>query len=349
MDTYIASIRTAFSMFPLVAIALTIPYILHSYRKYGAVSRLRTVIVFSFIFYMLCAYCLVVFPLPDREVVASMTTPATQLLPLQFVRDFVAKTTFRLTDVSTYIPALTNGLFLQPLFNLFLTVPFGIYLAYYFKLDKRTIVIMSFGLSLFFELTQLTGLYGVYPRPYRLFDVDDLLLNTLGGYVGYFIGCRVNVILPSRQAIDAENRRQAAQVTYLRRVTAVGIDMAVVSVATAISAFLLPVRISFCFVGVYFLYFVGLQSMLGGQTVGKVFVRIRTADGTDEAFPLLRQLLIKYALLLFFWILLPFIFLPVMALDALRSRAMRRPLLHERISGTRTCNSIPAMLPEIAA
>ena len=33
--------------------------------------------------------------------------------------------------------------------------------------------IFSFLLSLFFEVTQLTGLYFLYPGSYRLFDVDD--------------------------------------------------------------------------------------------------------------------------------------------------------------------------------
>ncbi|MCG5648116.1 VanZ family protein, partial [Oliverpabstia sp. DFI.9.49] len=39
--------------------------------------------------------------------------------------------------------------------------------------------ILSFLLTLSFELIQRSALFGLYPRPYRLFDVDDLMINTL--------------------------------------------------------------------------------------------------------------------------------------------------------------------------
>lgn len=38
-----------------------------------------------------------------------------------------------------------------------------------------------------FELTQLSGLYFIYPRSYRLADVNDLINNTVGGIVGYWL------------------------------------------------------------------------------------------------------------------------------------------------------------------
>lgn len=41
------------------------------------------------------------------------------------------------------------------------------------------------GLSGFIELSQITGLYGVYPCPYRYFDTTDLLAN-IGGVVAGF-------------------------------------------------------------------------------------------------------------------------------------------------------------------
>ena len=75
----------------------------------------------------------------------------------------------------------------QVFYNILLTLPFGIYLRYYFNCSFKKTFFCTFLLTLFFELTQLSGLYGIYPRPYRLFDVDDLFLNTLGGIIGYAI------------------------------------------------------------------------------------------------------------------------------------------------------------------
>jgi glycopeptide antibiotics resistance protein len=45
----------------------------------------------------------------------------------------------------------------------------------------------SFLLSLFYETSQLTALFGIYPGPYRFADVEDLICNTLGGAAGWQI------------------------------------------------------------------------------------------------------------------------------------------------------------------
>ncbi|WP_424973078.1 VanZ family protein [Dinoroseobacter sp. S76] len=39
-------------------------------------------------------------------------------------------------------------------------------------------------LTLVLELTQLSGLWGLYPCAYRQFNVDDLIMNALGVFVG---------------------------------------------------------------------------------------------------------------------------------------------------------------------
>jgi hypothetical protein len=48
----------------------------------------------------------------------------------------------------------------------------------------RAAILLGFSLSLMVELTQITGVWGIYPCAYRKFDVDDLLLNTLGVALG---------------------------------------------------------------------------------------------------------------------------------------------------------------------
>ena len=78
----------------------------------------------------------------------------------------------------------------------------------------------TFLLSLFFELTQLTGLNFIYSRPYRLFDVDDLMINMLGGILGYFIMNKLKVLLPSREEIN-----DSVKVSVLRKITSILIDV----------------------------------------------------------------------------------------------------------------------------
>ena|GEM_PF-4075623 len=70
------------------------------------------------------------------------------------------------------------------------------------KANWEKALTLSFLLSLFFELTQLTGLYCFYATPFRLFDVDDLIRNTAGGMAGYFLSRYFTFFLPSREDID---------------------------------------------------------------------------------------------------------------------------------------------------
>jgi uncharacterized RDD family membrane protein YckC len=72
-------------------------------------------------------------------------------------------------------------------------------------------------LSLFYELTQLSALYGIYPGPYRLADVEDLICNTMGGAVGWQITYVFTVLLPSRDEIDARSRIAGMRITGMRR------------------------------------------------------------------------------------------------------------------------------------
>lgn len=48
-------------------------------------------------------------------------------------------------------------------------------------------LLSGFALSLTAELSQLTGLFGLYPCAYRYFETDDLILNSLGVLVGFVL------------------------------------------------------------------------------------------------------------------------------------------------------------------
>ena len=51
--TYIETIKTGLIAFPFLAAAFTIPYAVSQYHRYGSVNRLRTLIVYSFMLYMI--------------------------------------------------------------------------------------------------------------------------------------------------------------------------------------------------------------------------------------------------------------------------------------------------------
>ena len=60
MAQNLEALRQAAVIYPTIAILFTLPYLAWSYRRYGSVFSLRILIVYSFILYMLCVYCLVI-------------------------------------------------------------------------------------------------------------------------------------------------------------------------------------------------------------------------------------------------------------------------------------------------
>lgn len=76
--------------------------------------------------------------------------------------------------------------------NVILFLPYGFFMTYYLKLDRlKSILGLSLLISLTIESTQL--MIG------RVFDIDDIVLNVIGGIVGFYIYKlmeKINVRLP---------------------------------------------------------------------------------------------------------------------------------------------------------
>lgn len=72
MSQYLEALRQAMVIYPMIVVLFTVPYIAWSYHKYGSVLSLRVLIVYSFLLYLLCVYCLVILPLPTPEKAATL-------------------------------------------------------------------------------------------------------------------------------------------------------------------------------------------------------------------------------------------------------------------------------------
>ena len=77
-----------------------------------------------------------------------------------------------------------TGVFAQLFFNIAMFIPLGVLTAGCLWWGLRASTLAGFGLSLFIELSQLSGNWGLAPCPYRTFDVDDLINNTAGALMG---------------------------------------------------------------------------------------------------------------------------------------------------------------------
>ncbi len=270
---YLVAIKTAIFIFPIVAFLITVPFMLGQYHKYGAIHWLRVLIIYSFILYLINAYFLTILPLPSISEVEKSTGPIFNLVPFSFVIDFIKESSLVITNPNTYLKAISEPCFYVVIFNVFLTIPFGMYLRYYYKCSFKKTVLLTFLLSLFFEITQVTGLYFIYPRPYRLFDVDDLILNTLGGILGYFIAGFFNKVLPSRNEIDEQAIKKGEKVSGIRRITLFFFDLFLVTVVIVFVS--LFVNYDYISLIILVIYYVVVPSLWQGKTLGGSFLNVK--------------------------------------------------------------------------
>lgn len=263
---YLSTITYAMILFPILALFITLPYMVINYRKYGSVNKLRTLILYSFILYLLTIYLLVILPLPDRDSVRHSYTDMINLMPFSFVMDFIKENPLVLSKPATWLMALKHSTFYVPAFNVLMLIPFGVYLRYYFKCSFKKTALLTALLSLFFELTQLSGLYFIYPGSYRLCDIDDIIQNTTGGCIGYALGWFAVKLLPSRDVIDEKSLEAGVRVSGIRICLSLIIDTFIISIPYSISQTTLPFPM---FIAIYF----AIIPLFNGKTLGSALLR----------------------------------------------------------------------------
>ena len=314
MNAYSIPIQFAIITFPFIAFILTIPFLIYQYRKYGAIPILKSIIFYSFILYLITAYYMVMLPLPSIEYVKKLNTPYTQLVPFQFIKDITATVSFDVTNFKDIINIFSHSTIYVVVFNFILTLPFGVYLKYYFNKKWYQTIIYSFLFSLFFELTQLSGLYGIYPRPYRLFDVDDLIINTLGGFFGHLITPLLTIFLPTQKELESISYKKGEKVTLLRRGLAFLIDVFFITLINVIVSILLYSSKLFFYSGLIsiLIYYIFVPLIGNGKTIGKKILRLDIASikGNKKWY----TIFIRYMILVLF-ILYPYIIVDILSLN----------------------------------
>ena len=162
MNVYTLPIKVGLILFPVIALLITLPYMIKQYHKFGSIPFMKTFVVYSFVLYLLIAWFMVILPLPKIEVVEKMTGPWTQLVPFTGLKEIIDSTNFNFLYFSTYVSTLKNPAVYTVLFNFLLTLPFGFYLRYYFKRKWWEVLVLTCMLSLFFEVTHLMQFYSHY-------------------------------------------------------------------------------------------------------------------------------------------------------------------------------------------
>lgn len=281
LNPYLEPVGTAAALFPLIVLVTFLPFVLFHYRRFGRVHPWRALVSYSFVFYLMVAAFLVSLPLPDlpsadqiegwKQAHTRVTQP--QLDPTAFLSAIL--------DAKSAVGR--NRALLQAVFNGVLLLPFGFYLVYAFRRGPVGAWVGGLGLSLVFEVSQFTGLFGLYPGPFRLFDTGDLVLNSTGSLVG---GLAALVSMRGRLLPDLDRlpAPDSPWIGLFRRSIALAVDGIAVASATMVPLALGWVgspQAGLLAGAAITLGFLVVPAVTGGQSLGRwvTLCAIKTAKG----------------------------------------------------------------------
>lgn len=204
----------------VLALALLAPFVYRSYRSRGELGWRPLSLAFGFLVYGLALVTYTMLPVPtvdDAWCAAHTALTHPQLDPLRFLTDIA---------LERQTPGLGglvgNPAVQQVVFNVALFVPLGACLRHYLRRGAGWVVLAGFLVSLLIETTQLTGNWFLFECPYRLFDVDDLIANTLGTAFGVLLAPVLRVLEGRRGTAPADAPRP---VTTGRRLLGMLVDL----------------------------------------------------------------------------------------------------------------------------
>jgi glycopeptide antibiotics resistance protein len=198
-----------------LAVVAFVPVAVHRYRTAGRLRPLDLLVLAAVAVYAVALWSYTLVPLPESQ---TFRCVAANLRPFRFVADIR-------NDPHLL---LHNRALLQVVFNVVFFLPLGFFAR---VLAGRGVVVatgIGFAVSLAIELTQKTGIWGLYRCAYRVFDVDDLILNTTGALLGSLLAMPVVAVLLRRRPAPV-----VARVTLGRRLVGMLADLLAITVVGA--------------------------------------------------------------------------------------------------------------------
>jgi len=159
----------------VLAVLLLAPVAARQYRRDGRLGPGDLALLLSGAVYGLAIWSYTLLPMPAGD---SYTCVGRQLTPLATIREIERQPGEPLTTL-VHDPA-----FLQVALNVLLFVPLGFFVRRVLRRGVLVATLVGLATSLLVELTQATGVWGIYDCAYRLLDVDDLIVNTAGAAIG---------------------------------------------------------------------------------------------------------------------------------------------------------------------
>ncbi|MEL4357641.1 MULTISPECIES: VanZ family protein [unclassified Luteococcus] len=220
---------------------LFLPVVIWQYRRYGEIAEIRLGLLGALLVYCSALVAYTMFPLPQPGTLTEWFCAHRKSLNLDP------------TDAITRVQRATRGLaprqalldhsVLELVFNVALFVPLGWFGRRIGEWRVLTTLLVGVAVCLLIELTQYTGVYGIFPCAYRLADVVDLVTNTTGTLVGIALAMLFPRLFPSTAQLEADADR-AREVDKGRRWLGQVLDAAYYLVALAVLGFGLALLMS---------------------------------------------------------------------------------------------------------
>ena len=188
------SVRMSESIITLVLFALLVPvavlpWVHRQYRRHGRLRGWSAVVAAAGALYGCGLVAFTLFPLP---IVTDGFCAGRSWRDYWQPRPFAS-----LDDIAAAGFSPTSPAFVQVALNVVLFVPLGFLLCYRFRRGLAAATAIGLLVSLAVEATQGTAAFGLYPCPYRIADVDDLMTNTAGAVLGWLLARWVGRRLPA--------------------------------------------------------------------------------------------------------------------------------------------------------
>jgi len=242
LNKLMVAVYIALLVCPFISIGITVPIVYYSYIKTKVINVIRCINIYLLLFFTLCAYFLTLLPFPTLEQVAGMTSSYIQLIPFYCIYDFVVNSGLVISDWKTVLPALGGGIMIGIVCNIIMLMPSGFFFKRVFnKANFSMVFLTGLLISMFFELTQLTGVFFIYSRPYRIFDVDDLIQNTFG----FVIGAQLSYVWRFFKEPTHLYVRQGGEVSFRRRFSAGCIDQGIIGSIIALTVLFTKLNVEF--------------------------------------------------------------------------------------------------------
>lgn len=211
LGSYSDNFAAALVLWPVLSFMFTLPILAYLYHRDGRLRFGTFVGAYLTVLYVCGLGCFTLYPLPQGDAGLGITYGvAPNFNPMNFMND-IAKDGLKAV--------------FQLAFNVVFFMPLGFIAGRLLRLRFLPSVLLGLAASLLIEVSQLTGLFGIYPYAYRCCDVDDVITNTLGAALGWVCAWLLGRVVPPGQLADAEPTEHPG---FVRRCVALWIDLVIV-------------------------------------------------------------------------------------------------------------------------